>query len=66
MPSRLTQLSYRLEMGAGVGVGQRNGGSSSYHMPVHRRVADCRAVSAKASLTVDLYSAALFVILLDY
>lgn len=39
------------EMGAGVGVGQRDGTSSSYHMPVHRRAADCRTVSAKASLT---------------
>lgn len=44
-----------------MGVGQRDGGSSSYHMPVHRRAADCKIVSAKASLTLDLYSAALFI-----
>lgn len=44
-----------------MGVGQRDGGSSSYHMPVHQRAADCRTVSVKASLTLDLYSAALFV-----
>lgn len=47
-PYTLSPDSTELQAGdvSRVGVGQQNGGSSSYHMPVHWRAADCKAVAA--------------------
>lgn len=71
-PYALSPDSTELQAGdvSRVGVGQQNGGSSSYHMPVHRRAADCKAFAAKRQRQRDpkrpprfifiLYDAALF------
>lgn len=64
MPSRLTQRSYR------VGVGQQNGGSSSYHMPVRAQSGRLQSSCCKemekdpkrpTHFIFILYGAALFV-----
>lgn len=72
-PYALSPDSTELQAGdvSRVGVGRQNGGSSSYHMPVHQRAADCKAVAAKSPRQRDpkrptrfifiFYGAALFV-----
>lgn len=65
-PYALSPDSTELQAGdvSRVGVGQHNGGSSSYHMPVHRRAADCKAVAAKSQTQRDTKRATHFVFIL--